>query len=196
MVFDALPVDGARTFGLGDLPGRSGSSSLQGEGPVSVRGGGAGMTTTQGDLALLQDPIAQDLLQSRQLARLAYTWHDGTPRVVPVWFQWTGATLVFGTPVGAPKLKVLRQRPEVAVTVDDSTSWPYRALLLRGHALVEHLDDVAPEYAEAAVRYFGAEQGEVWVATLRGRPMARISVTPTWAAVLDFETRFPSALSA
>jgi len=25
--------------------------------------------------------------------------------------------------------------------------------------------------------------------------MARILVTPTWVAVLDFETRFPSALS-
>jgi len=25
--------------------------------------------------------------------------------------------------------------------------------------------------------------------------MARISVTPTWVAILDFETRFPSALS-
>jgi hypothetical protein len=55
------------------------------------------------------------------------------------------------------------------------------------------LDDVAPEYAEAAVRYFGPEQGEAWLATLRGQPMARILVTSTWVAVLDFETRFPSA---
>jgi len=45
------------------------------------------MTTAQGDARLLEDPIALDLLQSRQLARLSYTWHDGTPRVVPLWFQ-------------------------------------------------------------------------------------------------------------
>jgi len=25
--------------------------------------------------------------------------------------------------------------------------------------------------------------------------MARVSVTPTWAAIVDFETRLPSALS-
>jgi hypothetical protein len=130
------------------------------------------------------------------LARLAYTWRDGTPRVIPLWFHWTGNAITFGTPLGAPKLKVLRERPDVAVTIDDSTSWPYRALLVRGTAGVDLLDDVSPEYAEAAVRYFGPEQGEAWVASLRGRPMARISVTPTWVAVLDFETRFPSALSA
>jgi hypothetical protein len=84
----------------------------------------------------------------------------------------------------------------VAVTIDQSTSWPYRALLLRGNATVEMLDDVSEEYAAAARRYFGDEQGEAWVNQLAGKPMARISVTPTWVTVLDFETRFPSALSA
>lgn len=154
------------------------------------------MTAARGDPKLLQDPIAQDLLQSRQLARLAYTWHDGSPRVVPLWFHWTGTSIVFGTPVGAPKLKVLQERTEVAVTIDDATSWPYRALLVRGPASIALLDDVVPEYAQAAVRYFGPEQGEAFVATLRGQPMARVSVTPTWVAVLDFETRWPSAHSA
>jgi hypothetical protein len=28
-----------------------------------------------------------------------------------------------------------------------------------------------------------------------GQRMARISVTPEWVGVLDFETRFPSAIS-
>jgi hypothetical protein len=84
----------------------------------------------------------------------------------------------------------------VAVTIDDSTSWPARALLLRGVASIELLEDVSSEYLQSAIRYFGPEEGEAWVATLRGRPMARISVMPTWVAVLDFQTRFPSAFSA
>jgi hypothetical protein len=116
--------------------------------------------------------------------------------VVPIWFHWTGSAVALGTPVRAPKLQALRERPEVALTIDDSTSWPYRALLVRGNASVEVLADIAPEYAQAALRYFGPEQGEAWVASLRGTPMARILITPTWVAVLDFETRFPSALSA
>ena len=153
------------------------------------------MTTAQGDVALLEDPVAQELLGSRQLARLAYTWRDGTPRVVPIWFHWNGETITFGTPPKAPKVKALQERPEVSVTIDDSTAWPYHALLMRGLASVEMLDDIGPEYAESASRYFGPEQGEAWVATLRGQPMARVAVRPTWVAVLDFETRFPSALT-
>ncbi len=48
-----------------------------------------GMPSKQGDVDLLQDPVAQQLLQSKSLAHLAYTWHDGTPRVVPIGFTGT-----------------------------------------------------------------------------------------------------------
>jgi Pyridoxamine 5'-phosphate oxidase len=153
------------------------------------------MTVSQGDLHLLEEPLAQELLSSTELARLAYTWLDGTPRVVPIWFHWTGEALTFGTPARAPKLRALQEAPDVAVTIDTASGWPYHALLLRGVASVEMLDDVSEEYAAAARRYFGDEQGAAWVAQLRGQPMARISVQPTWAGLLDFETRFPSALS-
>jgi hypothetical protein len=154
------------------------------------------MTIAQGDVRLLEDPVAQQLLESRQTANLAYAWTDGTPRVVPIWFTWTGEEIVFGTPPKAPKLKALQEGCDVAVTIDDAGAWPYKALLVRGKATVELLDDIVPEYAEAAERYFGPEQGAAWLGQLRGKPMARVAVTPTWAAVLDFETRFPSALSA
>ena len=154
------------------------------------------MTEQHSDVQLLQDPVAVELLGSRELARFAYTWTDGAPRVVPLWFHWTGSAITFGTPTGAPKLKVLEQRPDVAVTIDSSSTWPYRALLLRGTAAVEMLDRVSDEYVASAHRYFGEEQGEAWVKGLREKPMARILMTPTKVSVLDFETRFPSALSA
>jgi len=70
-----------------------------------------------------------------------------------------------------------------------------RLLLVRGRASVELLDDVSPEYALAATRYFGPEQGPAWVGTLRGKSMARIAITPLWVGILDFQTRFPSALT-
>ena len=46
----------------------------------------------------------------------------------------------------------------------------------------------------AAERYFGRDQGQAWVGQLRGQPMARVAVRPHWVGILDFETRFPSAL--
>ncbi len=150
--------------------------------------------TQQGDVGLLNDPVAQGLLESTIPARLAYTWTDGTPRVVPINFRWTGGEIVMGTPPKAPKLSALTQNPRVAITID-STTWPYKVLLIRGAAQVQMRDDVDPDYALAAERYLGEAAGRAWVEGLRGQPMARIAVKPDWVAVLDFETRFPSALS-
>ena len=48
----------------------------------------------QGDPRLLDDPIAQELLASTELGRLAYVAADGTPRVVPVGWIWLDGALV------------------------------------------------------------------------------------------------------
>jgi len=47
-------------------------------------------------------------------------------------------------------------------------------------------------------RYFGREQGEAWIGQLRKMipSMVKITITPEWVGLLDFQTRFPSALSA
>jgi hypothetical protein len=58
----------------------------------------------QGNLALLDHSVAQELLQSRIPARLAYTALDGTPRVIPAVFLWTGAEIVLGSWPDDPKV--------------------------------------------------------------------------------------------
>jgi Pyridoxamine 5'-phosphate oxidase len=154
------------------------------------------MATQQGDVSLLNDPVAKQLLNAPILARLAYNWLDGTPRVIPIWFHWNGDEVVMGGPPDAPKVEALRARPDVAITIDD-IQWPYKVLLLRGQAKVDLVDGVIPEYEASAHRYFGDEQGNAWVSQVGQMvsQMARISVRPTWVAILDFETRFPSALA-
>jgi hypothetical protein len=52
------------------------------------------MPTKQGDVALQNDPVAQELRRAPLPARLAYVWPDGTPRVVPAGFHWDGHDLV------------------------------------------------------------------------------------------------------
>jgi hypothetical protein len=151
----------------------------------------------QGSLELLQDPISKELMQSKIPARLAYVWTDGTPRVVPIWFHWNGEQFILASPPKAPKLKALSQNAKVALTIDDN-NFPHKVLLVRGTARLETMDGIVPEYAACAERYFGPEQGKAWVGNLRGmiHSMVRISVTPEWVGLLDFQTRFPSALSA
>lgn len=151
----------------------------------------------QGGLDLLQHPAAQELLHSKIPARLAYVWTDGTPRVIPIWFHWNGREIVMATPPRAPKLKALTKNPKVALTIDDNT-FPHKVLLVRGTARLESLNRIVPEYEAAAERYFGAEQAEGWLVQLRSTvsSMVRITVAPEWVGLLDFQTRFPSALSA
>ena len=55
---------------------------------------------------------------------------------------------------------------------------------------------VSPEYASSARRLFGDEGGEAWINQMAPitPSMARVFITPEWVGILDFETRFPSAL--
>ncbi len=153
------------------------------------------MPVKQGGLDLLQHPVSKEMLQSKIPARLAYVWMDGTPRVVPIWFHWNGREIVMASPPKAPKLKALAMSPKVSLTVDNN-EFPHSVLLVRGTARLETVDGVVPEYAMAAERYFGREQGKAWVEQLRPimDKMVRITVSPEWVGVLDFKTRFPRAL--
>ena len=100
-----------------------------------------------------------------------------------------------GTPPKAPKLRALAKNPKVSLTIDDNT-FPHKVLLIRGTARTETLKGIVPEYALAADRYFGREQGEAWVKQMADMisSMVRVTITPEWVGLLDFQTRFPSAL--
>jgi hypothetical protein len=146
-------------------------------------------------MAVLNDPLAQELLRSDIPARLAYTGSDGFPRVVPVGFHWNGAQFVIGTAPIAPKVRALARNPRVALTIDTNT-WPPHALLVRGTASIEEVDGVAPEYLDASRKYIPAEQWETFEAQVRAlyKQQARITILPEWAELLDFETRAPRFL--
>lgn len=149
------------------------------------------MTLPQGDTRLLETDTAKTLLASTELARLAYTAQDGTPRVLPMLFHWTGDELVFATFGGTHKIASLRANPDVAVTIDRAGP-PPEVLLLRGRVDITEVDGVLPEYAATQRRYYG-EQSEAGLAELDkpGLRMARIAFRPSWVGVLDFRTRFP-----
>lgn len=150
----------------------------------------------KGGPELLRDPVAQELLASTIPARLAYNWTDGSPRVVAIWFHWNGTDIVMATLPGAPKLKALHTGDRVAITID-SNEPPHHVLTIRGTADVTEAEGVVPEYAQAATRYLGKQLGEAYVESLPADlRMGRIAVRPDHVVVLDFQTRFPSAVSS
>lgn len=150
----------------------------------------------QGDPELLDLPVAQQLLQSTIPARVAYLARDGTPRVVPVLFHWTGQEVVFTSWPDDPKVEALQARPAVAVTIDTNAP-PFKSLSIRGDADVTITDGLAAECSPTFIRYLGPEQGRNWTEMMRRMTdrMARVAIRPTWVAVFDFETRFPNGMA-
>jgi hypothetical protein len=159
------------------------------------------MDLPQGDLKLLETDIAQRLLHSSIPARLAYMATDGTPRVMSTWYVWNGSELVMATYVCCPplgierpagRLRALRAKPDVAITIDTEPQ-PPEVLLLRGRVSIAEVGGMLPEQAQAARRFLGEEGGTAYVAHAEHPKtrMARIALRPTWVGVLDFQNRLP-----
>jgi hypothetical protein len=106
-------------------------------------------TTSDARTILLTDPVAQEMLRSTIPARLAYTWHDGTPRVIPIWFHWTGDEILLGAPPNSPKIRALATHPAVSLTID-TNDWPCKVLMIRGVANVAVDPEPFPEWLLAA----------------------------------------------
>ena len=117
----------------------------------------------------------------------------GHPHLVPL----ERTRLRDGDSTESTETKSPRKKFQVSLTIDDN-NFPHKVLLIRGTAHLDTVEGIVPEYVAAAERYFGREQGQAWIKHLRGLipGMVRITVTPEWVGLLDFQTRFPSALSA
>lgn len=132
---------------------------------------------------------AQDLLMSTSAAHLAYVGSDGTPRVIPVGFWWTGDQVVISTATTSPKVAALSARPDVAISIDaGDTPDQARTLSIRGRASVEIVDDVVEEYLAAARRTMDADAAAKFEKNCREmyEQMARIAITPYWVRYYDF----------
>jgi hypothetical protein len=158
------------------------------------------MTTDDATTILKTDPVAQRLLQSTHTGQLAYLWKDGKPRVVPMWFFWTGEEIVMGAPPNSPKMKVLAENADIAFSIDES-AWPYQVLSVRGTAAITIVDqpiaNTFPEYVAMARRYLGGEGSQQFLGlhsqTFSG--WIRIAIRPTDVRILDLVRSFPSAWS-
>ena len=144
---------------------------------------------------VLATPLAQELLRSSPVAHLSYIGQDGYPRVIPIGYVWKEGKFVVWTADNAPKVRGLGSNPRVALTIDTQTQ-PPRILLVRGTATMEIVDGVPDDYLEASHKYVPRKEWDGFDAQVRGLypRMARISIMPEWAKLLDFETTLPQAV--
>ena len=143
---------------------------------------------------ILATPLARELLQS-SLAHLAYIGRDGYPRVIPTGFLWKAEKFVVCTAENAPKVRSLQSDPRVALTIDTQTQPPH-ILHVRGTAVTEIVNGIPQEYLEASHKYIPREESQAFETQVRALypRMARITITPEWAKLIDFETTLPQAV--
>ncbi len=145
---------------------------------------------------MLEKSISVQLLNSSIPARLSYVGVDGDPRVVPIGFLWTGSQILMFTVPKAAKVTALQTNPRVAITID-TERFPPHVLLIRGGATLELVEGVPEEYLSASRKLVPAAQFDDWEAGVRAlyKQMVRITITPDWAKLLDFETTLPKAVA-
>lgn len=153
-------------------------------------------TMTQEEIAeILARPYSQALLNGNEPARMAYTAIDGDPRAIPIGFWTEGSQIVMASAPKSAKVAALRKNPRVALTIDTG-AFPPKVLLIRGEARVELVHGVPAGYLEAGHKVMTDEQYPDWEAGVKGlyAEMVVITITPTWAKLLDFETTIPKAV--
>jgi hypothetical protein len=144
---------------------------------------------------ILAKPYAQQLLNGPEPARMAYDGLDGDPRVIPIGFWTEGARISMATVPRSAKVAALRRNPKVALTIDQG-AFPPKVLLIRGTAELELVEGVPEGYLAAGRKVMTDDQYPQWVAGVQGLydEMVVITITPTWAKLLDFETTIPKAV--
>jgi hypothetical protein len=144
---------------------------------------------------ILAKPYAKQLLNGPEPARMAYNGLDGDPRVIPIGFWSEGERIVMATAPKSAKVAALRRNPKVALTIDRG-AFPPKALLIRGTAEVELVKGIPEGYLTAGRKVMTEVQYRDWVVGVQGLydEMVVITITPTWAKLLDFESTIPKAV--
>jgi hypothetical protein len=157
---------------------------------------GTTIMTTEEIAEILAKPYAQQLLDGPEPARMAYIGLDGDPRVIPIGFWTEDERIVMATVPKSAKVAALRADPKVALTIDRGV-YPPKVLLIRGTAEVELVEGIPDGYLRAGRKVMTDDQYPEWVAGVQGlyEEMVMITITPTWAKLLDFETTIPRAVA-
>jgi Pyridoxamine 5'-phosphate oxidase len=144
---------------------------------------------------VMANPITQELLRNEGLVRLSYSALDGSPRVIPIGYLWDGESFLMWTIPISAKVTALAADPRVALVIDVGGP-TMRVLLARGTAELSTVDGVPDGYLEASHRNMPREAWDGFDTQVRGLypQMVAITVKPTWAKLIDFETTAPSAV--
>lgn len=126
----------------------------------------------------MEKPELEAFLSETRIAKLATLNADGSPNVVPVWFEWTGEVARVFTSRTSPKVKRIQRDPRVALSVEEPLGVTERWATIEGVATIEEEGGV--ELARRlAERYYTPERvAEVWPSWEKNPNWVVLVITP------------------
>ena len=121
-------------------------------------------------MAEMTAPQRDAFLHETRIAKLATLNADGSPTVVPVWFEWDGDTAALFTSRSSPKVKRIRRDARVALSVEEGVGIPEAWVTIEGLATIDEAGGW-PLAQRLARRYYTPEKNE--------------SVLPAWEKMAD-----------
>lgn len=101
-------------------------------------------------------------LQQPRIAKLATLNADGSPNVVPVWYDWDGQVARVFTSRTSPKVKRIQRDPRVALAVEEGVGIPEAWVSIEGTATIEEEGGLELARKLADLYYTPEKVAEVW----------------------------------
>jgi PPOX class probable F420-dependent enzyme len=89
-------------------------------------------------MTAMSDAQVEGFLAEARIAKLATLNADGSPNVVPVWFEWDGAQARVFTSKKSPKVERIRADNRVALSVEEPLRVPEAWVTIEGRAAIEN----------------------------------------------------------
>jgi len=139
-------------------------------------------------LGRLSKEEMDDFLKGPYLARIAVVKEDGSPFIIPVWYEWDGSFIYVVGRKRSEWVNYIRRDNRVCVLIDED-KLPLRKVIIEGHAEIIGTDWVEIG-KRMVIRYFGPEVGPKYLEGSLDQPRWVIKITPrkiiTWTVPPEF----------
>jgi len=111
---------------------------------------------------MTKDEYKEFMLEGNKTGKIATVREDGTPHVVPIWYDIDGDDLVFSTGGESVKAKNMKRDPRICLTVDDQTP-PYSFVQIEGRVTFsEDPKELLYWASRIGGRYMGQDLAEIY----------------------------------
>lgn len=121
-----------------------------------------------------------EFLAGRHLARIATVKKDGSPYVVPVWYEWDGKYLYVVARQRSAWVQNILRDPRVAVVIDElDPDNPKVIIEGRAEIVGDRLEDWVEIGRRMVKRYYGPEAGDSYLEGSLDQPRYTIRIVPS-----------------